>query len=57
MAYSFIGMQTLYLGTHFNPVYWNTAYLIVNSGSLEDDDSDDDSQVGTNYTKLAKAIS
>ena len=58
LAYSFIGMQTLYLGTHFNPVYWNTAYLIINSGSLEDeDDDDDDSQAGTNYTKLAKAIS
>ena len=58
LAYSFIGMQTLYLATHFDPVYWNTAYLIVNSGSLEnDEDSEDDSQVGTNYTKLAKAIS
>ena len=57
LAYSFIGMQTLYLATHFDPVYWNTAYLIVNSGSLEDEDSEDDSQAGTNYTKLAKAIS
>ena len=57
LAYSFIGMQTLYLATNFNPVYWNTAYLIVNSGSLEDDENDDESQAGTNYTKLAKAIS
>ena len=57
LAYSFIGMQTLYLATHFDPVYWNTAYLIVNSGSLEDEDIEDDSQAGTNYTKLAKAIS
>ena len=56
LAYSFIGMQTLYLATHFNPVYWNTAYLIVNSGSLEDEDADDDKQAGTNYTKVAKAI-
>ena len=56
LAYSFIGMQTLYLGTHFNPVYWNTAYLIVNSGSLETEDMNDDSQEMTNYTKLAKAI-
>ena len=57
LAYSFIGMQTLYLGTHFNPVYWNTAYLIVNSGSLEtEDDNDEEKQDGTNYTKLAKAI-
>lgn len=29
-------MQTLYLATHFNPIYWNTACLVVNSGSLED---------------------
>lgn len=35
LAYSFVGMQTLYLATHFNPVYWNTACLIVNSGALE----------------------
>ncbi len=57
LAYSFIGMQTLYLGTHFNPVYWNTAYLIVNSGALDSgEDEDNDKQDGTNYTKLAKAI-
>lgn len=59
LAYSFIGMQTLYLATNFNPIYWNTAYLIVNSGSLEDDEDeniDDDKQESTNYTKMAKAI-
>ena len=51
LAYSFIGMQTLYLATHFNPVYWNTAYLIVNSGSIDEDAAEQ-----TDYTKLAKAI-
>ena len=51
LAYAFIGMQTLYLATHFNPVYWNTAYLIVNSGAV--DDTNDES---TDYTKIAKAI-
>lgn len=59
LAYSFIGMQTLYLATNFNPIYWNTAYLIVNSGSLEDyedENTDDDKQESTNYTKMAKAI-
>ena len=57
LAYSFIGIQTLYLGVNY-PIYWNTAYLIVNSGALdsEDDIDDDDKQEGTNYTKLAKAI-
>ena len=36
LAYSFIGVQTIYLATNWNPIYWNTACLIVNSGSLED---------------------
>ena len=36
LAYSFIGVQTIYLATHWNPIYWNTACLIVNSGSLEE---------------------
>ena len=56
LAYSFIGLQTVYLATQFNPVYWNTAYLIVNSGSLEDEDTDDEKQDGTNYEKVAKAL-
>ena len=51
LAYSFVGMQTLYLATNFNPVYWNTAYLIVNSGSVDEEDGDT-----TDYTKIAKAI-
>ena len=50
LAYSFVGMQTLYLATHFNPIYWNTACLIVDSGSLE---ANSDS---TNYKKIAIAI-
>ena len=37
LAYSFIGFQTIYLATAFNPIYWNTACLVVNSGSLEED--------------------
>ncbi len=51
LAYSFIGMQTLYLATNFNPVYWNTAYLIVNTGAIDEGEG-----VSTDYTKLAKAI-
>ena len=39
LAYSFIGFQTLYIANNWNPIYWNTACLIVNSGSLEVDDS------------------
>jgi hypothetical protein len=33
-------MQTLYLGVYY-PVYWNTAYLIVNSGELGGDEDED----------------
>lgn len=38
LAYSFIGFQTLYIATNWNPVFWNTACLIVDSGSLEEDE-------------------
>lgn len=53
-SYSFIGFQTAYLATHWNPIYWNTACLIVNSGSLETEGIDKEN--GTDYVKLAKAI-
>ena len=60
LAYSFIGVQTIYLATNWNPIYWNTACLIINSASLEDDDEDDDEEntkdKSTDYSKLAKAI-
>jgi len=59
LAYSFVGVQTLYLATHFNPIYWNTAYLIVNSGSLEVDTGDEDDEgrnESSDYRKMAKAI-
>ena len=36
LPYSFVGIQTIYLAANFNPIYWNTACLIVNSGALED---------------------
>lgn len=38
LAYSFIGFQTAYLATHWNSIYWNSACLVVNSGSLEEDE-------------------
>ena len=58
LAYSFIGYQTLYLATNWNSIFWNTACLIVNSGSLENDDNKEEDKrvVGTDYTKLAKAL-
>ena len=51
LAYSFIGVQTLYIATHWNPIYWNTACLIVNSGATDPDNGGQ-----TDYTKLAKSL-
>jgi DNA polymerase-3 subunit alpha len=58
LAYSFIGFQTAYAATRWNPIYWNTANLIVNSASLESDEElDDEAKEGqTDYAKLAKAL-
>lgn len=48
LAYSFIGLQTIYLATYFDPVYWNTACLRVDAGL--------DEEASTNYGKIAKAV-
>lgn len=65
LAYSFIGFQTMFVATHWNPIYWNTACLVVNSGSLEEEsdfDEDDEGNVvqkkekTTDYAKIAKAL-
>ena len=66
LAYSFIGFQTMYIATKWNPIYWNTACLIVNSGSLEEDNNfEEDEETGevqkksekaTDYGKIAKAL-
>lgn len=51
LPYSFVGIQSLILGTRYNPVYWNTACLIVNSGA-----TDEGAGGSTDYGKIAKAI-
>lgn len=62
LAYSFIGLQTAFLATNWNPIYWNTACLIVNSNSEEDewdeeeDDDDTKKAKNANYEKIARAI-
>lgn len=65
LAYSFIGFQTAYIATRWNPIYWDTACLVVNSGSLEEEDDneydEDDKPVkkkeqSTDYGKIAKAL-
>jgi len=65
LAYSFIGFQTMFIATNWNPIYWNTACLIVNSGGLEEDSDFEEDEDGfivqkkekaTDYGKIAKAI-
>ena len=58
LAYSFIGYQTAYIATEWNPIYWDAACLVVNSGSLEDEgeQEEDKKEVGTDYGKIAKAL-
>ena len=51
LPYSFVGIQTIYLAINFNPIYWNTACLIVNSGA-----TDEEAGGSTDYGKIAKAI-
>lgn len=51
LAYSFIGVQTLYIATRWNPIYWNTACLIVNSGATDPENGGQ-----TDYSKIAKAM-
>ena len=41
LSYSFIGFQTAYVATHWNPIFWNTACLIVNSGALQDNSEEE----------------
>lgn len=64
LAYSFIGFQTAYIATKWNPIYWNTACLVVNSGSLEETEFEEDdegnvskkAEKSTDYAKVAKAL-
>lgn len=51
LAYSFVAIQNLVLATTFDPIYWNTACLQVNSGAL-----DIDEEKSTDYGKIARAI-
>ena len=55
LAYSFIGFQTAYIATEWNPIFWDTACLVVNSGSLESND-ENTKEKSADYAKIAKAI-
>lgn len=47
----------MYVAFKWNPIYWNTACLIINSGSLEENNEEiDKKEKGTDYAKTAKAL-
>ena len=52
-GYSTIAVQEMNMAYHYPIIYWNTANLIVNSGSMDMEDSTQ----STNYGKIATAIS
>lgn len=51
LPYSFVGIQSILLTIKYNPIYWNTSCLIVNSGAVDPDKGGQ-----TDYGKIAKAI-
>ena len=42
LAYSYIGIQVLYLATNYPSIYWNTAVLISDAGGAEEEKDDID---------------
>lgn len=54
LAYTLIGLIEANIFTKYNPIYWQTACLTVNSGSQELDE--DDKKKDKNYGKVAEAI-
>lgn len=62
MAYTLIALQQLVLFNNYPSIYWNTATLTVNSGSIEDDEVEDGEETikakskSTDYGKIASAI-
>ncbi|MED0780874.1 DNA polymerase III subunit alpha [Bacillus siamensis] len=57
LAYSIIALQELNLNYKYNPLYWSTACLTVNSGGIEsEEDQATKKSAATNYGKVAAAI-
>ncbi|WP_259445799.1 helix-hairpin-helix domain-containing protein [Paenibacillus lautus] len=57
LAYSIIALQEANLNINYDPIYWRTACLTVNSASIDDEeDMDNSKSQSTNYGKIASAI-
>ena len=56
LPYSFVGVQTILLATQFNPIYWNTACLIVNSGALENNEQVEEVDIHETEDDIADGV-
>ncbi|MEK4006558.1 PHP domain-containing protein [Paenibacillus sp. FSL H3-0333] len=61
LAYSIIALQEASLNINYNPIYWRTACLTVNSASIDNESDADEEDTksksqSTNYGKIASAI-
>ncbi|MEK4427640.1 PHP domain-containing protein [Paenibacillus sp. FSL M7-0802] len=58
LAYSIIALQEANLNINYDPIYWRTACLTVNSASIDDDSDEGENHKAqsTNYGKIAAAI-
>lgn len=60
VEYTWILVQQLALISKFNPIYWNTAVLLLESGAIDDseiEENDKTKEKGTKYGEVATAIS
>ena len=56
LAYSYVGIQVLYLATNFPEIYWDCACLISDSGGMEDSlDDNDDANIETEEDETEEA--
>ena len=55
LAYSFVGIQTLYLATNYPEIYWNCACLIVKAGGADLIESDiEEENIDENEEEIPK---
>lgn len=57
IPYTLMALQEINLNLHYDPIYWQTACLTVNSGAIESNEETQSNTQNTNYGKVASAIS
>lgn len=56
IPYTLMALQEINLNIDYNPIYWETACLTVNSGSIDSESETKTNAQTTNYGKIASAI-